>query len=70
MAHPSSLGPRTFASPHAHPAHHSWLHQFRPFERGALIGEDRYARNHVAALLVGVMTVGVTLMAVTIWCCL
>jgi hypothetical protein len=70
MAHPSSLGPRTFALPHAHTAHHSWLSQFRPQERRTLVSEDRYARNHVAALLVGVMGVGLTLMSATIWWCL
>lgn len=70
MARPGSLGPRTFALPHAHHPHHSWLSQFHSHERRSLVSEDRYARNHVAALLVGVMGVGLTLMSVTIWWCL
>jgi hypothetical protein len=70
MAQLSNLGPRTFAIPHAHEAHHSWLHRFRPLERRALISEDRYARNHVAVLLIAVMGIGLTLMATTIWWCL
>ena len=70
MARLSSLGPRTFARSHAHPSHHSWVGQFRPTERRALIHEDRHARNHVAALLIAVMGIGLTLMATTIWWCL
>jgi hypothetical protein len=70
MAQLSSLGPRTFGLPHAHHTHHSWLSRFRPQERRALISEDRYARNHVAVLLVGVMGIGLSLMATTIWWCL
>ncbi len=70
MARLSSLGPRTFALPQAHPTHHAWIGLFRPLERRALIHEDRYARNHVAALLIAVMGIGLTMMATTIWWCL
>jgi hypothetical protein len=70
MAHPSSLGPRTFGLPHVRHTHHSWLSQFRPQERRSLVTEDCYARNHVAGLLVGVMGIGLTLMGATIWWCL
>jgi hypothetical protein len=69
MSTPNHLGRHTFALPRAHERHPLWLGRFRPIERRGLIGEDRYARNHVAGLLFAVMGAGLLLMAATVWWC-
>jgi hypothetical protein len=63
------LGPHTFHRP-PRQEHHLWLANFSPRQRKALIGEDRSARNHVAALLISVIGIGLTLLLITVVECM
>jgi hypothetical protein len=58
------LGPHSFLSPEPHGRHDAWLKSFTPQERRQLIDEDIHARWEVAAVMGGVMILGIVLAVV------